>query len=61
MSADINSNNSKLLAENVLKRIQEYSDPKLNVRPYFDATLEVTDNGNYICLLYTSPSPRDRG
>lgn len=48
MSADINSNNSKLLAENVLKRIQEYSDPKLNVRPYFDATLEVTDNGNYI-------------
>ena len=48
MSSDINSNNSKLLAENVLKRIQEYSDPKLNVRPYFDATLEVTDNGNYI-------------
>ena len=48
MSADINSNNSKLLAENVLKRIQEYSDPKLNVKPYFDATLEVTDNGNYI-------------
>ena len=34
MSVDINSNNSKLLAENVLKRIQEYCDPKLNVRPY---------------------------
>ena len=48
MSVDINSNNSKLLAENVLKRIQEYRDPKLNVSPYLDATLEVTDNGNYI-------------
>lgn len=48
MSVDINSNNSKLLAENVLKRIQEYRDPKFNVSPYLDATLEVTDNGNYI-------------
>lgn len=50
MSVDINNNNnnSKLLAESVLKRIQEYTDPKLNVNPYLDATLEVTDNGNYI-------------
>ena len=53
MSADIKSNNSKLLAENVLKRIQEYSDLKLNVRPYL-MIYNDGDGNDYYCIAMGS-------
>ena len=35
-------------------RIEAYTD-----QAYTDATYNITTNYAYICLLYTSPSPRD--
>ena len=36
----------------------ENTDVTSNARAFWEADLP---GGNYICLLYTSPSPRDRG
>ena len=38
-----------------------YSDPLMDGPVIADAVYHALRNGTKICLLYTSPSPRDRG
>ena len=44
----------------VLRRQALSQDQQVRVMSYFGPTVDPSTETGYICLLYTSPSPRDR-
>ena len=58
MSTEININDRSALVE-VLSREGDKVRIKIDGKKY-DADVVMVEEGVYSCLLYTSPSPRDR-
>ena len=53
----VKSNEEKLL----VRSAEEYTSPIVKIFKVSTEYIVITENSIYICLLYTSPSPRDLG